>query len=136
VKEIRMKKIKYFLWFVIIVLLGIFIYQNNAYFTAENSVAINLGFYEGESAELPNIVYFAIVFAVGFLLALILNFSKNYQKRKTIKELNEKINSDKKRIDELEARLSPVETSAYGNVDTTVGDVGGKPVDVEPSEYK
>ena len=46
------------------------------------------------------------VFVVGLLAALLVAFSYGYKKRKTIRELNEKITADKKRIDELESRLA------------------------------
>jgi len=103
-----MQKVKYFLGLVVVVILVTFIYQNNEYFMAEQQLGINLYFVE-ESVELPNLLYFAGVFVVGFLAALLIGFSYGYKKRRTIRELNEKITADKKRIDELESRLASTE---------------------------
>lgn len=104
-KEIWMQKVKYFLGLVVVVVLVTFIYQNNEYFMAEQQLGLDLYFVE-ESVELPNLFYFATVFVVGFLAALLVAFSYGRKKRKTIRELNEKITADKKRIDELESRLA------------------------------
>ncbi|MGM0404217.1 MAG: lipopolysaccharide assembly protein LapA domain-containing protein [Thermodesulfobacteriota bacterium] len=128
-----MQKIKYFLWLVIVAVLAIFIYQNNEYFMAEHSIGINLYFFEGESGELPNILYFLAVFVIGFLVSLLLSFSYGYKKRKTIKELNEKINADKQRIDEMESRLAAVEGSGSGTAGSDVGADSENAVDAEIS---
>lgn len=100
-----MQKVKYFLGLVVVVILVTFIYQNNEYFMAEQQLGLDLYFIE-ESVELPNLLYFGVVFVVGLLAALLVAFSYGYKKRKTIRELNEKITADKKRIDELESRLA------------------------------
>lgn len=102
-----MQKIKYLLWIIIVAVLATFIYQNSAYFMAEERISLDLYFFEEfQSPEIPNIVYFLAVFLIGFLVALFLTFSYGYKKRKIIRELNEKINSDQKRIEELESKLA------------------------------
>lgn len=116
-----MQKVKYFLGLVVVVILVTFIYQNNEYFMAEQQLILNLYFVE-ESMELPNLLYFAVVFVVGFLAALLIGFSYGYKKRRTIRELNEKITADKKRIDELESRLASSEGT--GGAMSGVGGAG------------
>ncbi len=108
-----MRKIKYVLWLIIVVLLAAFIYQNNAYFMDRQSIVVNLGFDEKISPELPNLLYFVIVFLVGFILSFVMNFSDRWKKRKTIKQLNQQVDSGKKRIDELEAKLMTAQGSGY-----------------------
>ena len=112
-----MQKVKYFLGLVVVVILVTFIYQNNEYFMAEQQLGLNLYFVE-ESVEFPNLLYFATVFVVGFLAALLLGFSYGRKKRKTIRELNEKITADKKRIDELESRLASSQGAERTAADT------------------
>jgi len=112
-----MQKVKYFLGLVVVVILVTFIYQNNEYFMAEQQLGLNLYFAE-ESVEFPNLLYFATVFVVGFLAALLLGFSYGRKKRKTIRELNEKITADKKRIDELESRLASSQGAERTAADT------------------
>ncbi len=128
-----MQKVKYLLWLVIVALLAIFIYQNNEYFMAEHRIGINLYFFDAETGELPNIAYFVAVFVIGFLVSLLLSLSHAYKKRKTIKELNEKINADKKRIDEMESRLAAVEGSGSGAVGADSGGDREKALDAEIS---
>ncbi len=128
-----MQKIKYLFWLVIVAVLAIFIYQNNEYFMAEHSIGIDLYFFAGKSGELPNIVYFLAVFVIGFLISLLLSFSHGYKKRKTIKELNEKINADKQRIDEMESRLAAVEGAGSGMAGADAVDDKEKAGDAEIS---
>ena len=126
-----MRKLKYLFWIVIIAVLVLFVYQNSEYFMDEHSISINLYFFEGETAALPNLVYFVAVFLIGFLVSFIMSFSYGYKKRKTIKQLNQKIDSDKKLIDELESRLATVEGSGTVETGTDSGDYGKKAVDAE-----
>lgn len=126
-----MRKIKYLFWIIIIAVLVLFVYQNSEYFMDEHSISINLYFFEGETAALPNLVYFVAVFLIGFLVSFIMSFSYGYKKRKTIKQLNQKIDSDKKLIDELESRLAAVEGSGTVGTGTGSGDYGKKAVDAE-----
>ncbi len=112
-----MRKIKYVLWLIIVVLLAAFIYQNNEYFMDRQSIFVNLGFDEKTSPELPNLLYFVVVFLVGFILSFVMNFSDRWKKRKTIKQLNQQVDSGKKRIDELEAKLMAAPGSGYGSAD-------------------
>lgn len=126
-----MRKLKYLLWLIILGVLGIFIYQNADYFMAEQRLGIDLYFFAGESGDLPNLLYFLVVFVIGFLVSFIITFSYGYKKRKTIKELKEKINADKKLIDELESRLAAVEGTRPGSADTGSGATPEKATDAE-----
>jgi uncharacterized integral membrane protein len=128
-----MQKIKYLLWIVIIAVLATFIYQNNEYFMAEQSIGIDLYFFKAESGQLPNLVYFLGVFVIGFLVSLIVTFSYGYKKRKTIRALNEKINEDKKRIDEMESRLAALAGGGEGGMDADNAADREKAVDAEIS---
>lgn len=126
-----MQKIKYLLWLVVLVLLVIFIYQNSEYFMAEQSIGIDLHFW-AESVSLPNLVYFLAVFLIGFLVSLLVSYSYGRKKRKTIKEQNETIASDKKRISELESKLEGIECAAYDKTTHIVSDADReKSVDAE-----
>ncbi len=128
-----MQKIKYLLWILIIAVLATFIYQNNEYFMTEQSIGIDLYFFETESRALPNLIYFLGVFIIGFLVSLIVTFSYGYKKRKTIKALNEKINEDQKQIDEMESRLAALAGCGGGGMDAVNAADREKAVDAEIS---
>jgi hypothetical protein len=96
-----MKKIKYFLWLMILIALGILIYQNLDYFLAKQALEFNLKIssWNWTTPGIQNIVFFAICFFIGFIFAgmkwLMLNFKfKNEIKAKdvNITSLNAQLN--------------------------------------------
>lgn len=114
-----MQKLKYLLWLVILIILFVFIYQNSDYFMADQPLGIDLRVFQPEPVEFPNLVYYIAVFVIGMLFSFFLSFSYVYKKRKTIREMNETINQDKKRISELESKLEGAEMAAYDKTYTT-----------------
>ncbi|MDA3916020.1 MAG: hypothetical protein PF690_03500 [Deltaproteobacteria bacterium] len=103
-----MKKIKYFLWLIILIALGILIYQNSDYFMAATALKFDLKIssWNWTIPELQNISFFAICFFLGFILAgikwMMLNFKfKNEFKTKdaTISSLKEQLNTFKAKLE-------------------------------------
>ena len=97
-----MKKIKYLLWLIILIALGILFYQNLDYFIAKQALKFDLKIFSWNwtTPELQNIAFFAICFFLGFIAAgykwMILRFKfKNAFKTKnaSIASLKEQLNS-------------------------------------------
>ena len=74
-----MKTIKYLLWLIILVLLGILIYQNLEYFmtTVALKLDLKISTWSWTIPEIQNIAYFAICFILGLILAGIKGFFQN-----------------------------------------------------------
>lgn len=102
-----MKTIKYLLLLIILMLLGILIYQNSDYFMAATLLNFDLGFKSAFwKLELQNIAFWGICFLLGLILAgskgLIekLGFKKELKtKNSLINSLNEQINSLQKELE-------------------------------------
>ncbi len=103
-----MKKIKYFLWLIILIALGILIYQNLDFFMAKQALKFDLKIssWSWTVPELQNIIFFAICFFLGLIITgfkwLLLNFKfKKAFKTKdaTIISLKEQLNALKTELD-------------------------------------
>ena len=103
-----MKKIKYFLWLIILIALGILIYQNLDYFMAATALKFDLKIssWNWTIPELQNIALFAICFFLGFILAgfkwmiLSFKFKKAFKtKDATIASLKEQLNTFKAELE-------------------------------------
>ncbi|MFW6052363.1 MAG: LapA family protein [Desulfosalsimonas sp.] len=103
-----MKKLKYALWLVVIVLVALAVYQNWDFFRESKSIGINLGFDDYNTPELPAGIYYLAVFLLGLLISYISGLPGKFRARKTIRQLNEKIAASEKKISRLESETAAV----------------------------
>lgn len=99
-----MKKVKYVFWLVIAGLVALVVYQNQEIFMAKHSLGINLYFFKEETPELVAGVYYLSMFLIGLLISYFFSLSQKFKSRKTIRQLNEKIAANQKKIAELESK--------------------------------
>lgn len=99
-----MKKLKYLLWLVVIGLVALVVYQNNELFMVKRSFGIDLYFFEYDSPELPAGVYYLAVFLIGLLISYFFTLRQKFRSRKTIRQLNEKVAADEKKIASLQTQ--------------------------------
>ena len=101
-----MKKVKIAFWAVILIFIGIFVYQNEVYFMGKNNLSLKLPFLETlHTPELPNAFIFLLFFLIGFLIAYFLNLSERFKSKKTIKNLNAAATSQLGEISELKKEV-------------------------------
>ena len=142
-----MKLIKFLLWFIIIVLLAILVWQNQDYFMAATALHLDLKVesWNWTIPELQTGIYFAICFALGLLLAgfkaVVIKFrlNKNIKaKDKQIVSLNDEINSLKTELEvfkndpylkKASAAQEPADTTATPESESANTD-GSDPKDV------
>ena len=111
-----MKKVKIAFWAVILILIGIFVYQNEVYFMGKNSLGLKLPFFETlYTPELPNAFLFLLFFLIGFLIAYFLNLSERFQSKKTIKNLNAATISQLEEISELKKEVESLRGASSDN---------------------
>ncbi len=101
-----MKKIKYLLWLAIIGLAALAVFQNKEFFIVQRSFGIDLYFFSYDSPELPTAVYYLAVFLIGFLVSYFSTLPHKFRSRRTVRQLNEKIAADEKKIARLEKELA------------------------------
>ena len=110
-----MKTIKYLFWLIIIVLLGILIYQNLEYFmtTASLKFDLKVATWNWTIPELQNIAYFGICFLLGIILAGIKGFAVKLGLKKVIKTQKATMDSLNKQINLLKAELDVFQHDPY-----------------------
>lgn len=113
-----MKKFKYAFWIILLGLFGLIVYQNREVFLGSESLGINLLFAEYKTPGLPIVLFFAIVFLLGWLVAFVTGAFERFRAGKTIKKLQETIQTQqgaiadmKKDIEALKPRENAQEAS-------------------------
>lgn len=101
-----MKKVKLAFWLILVGLMGIVFWQNQAFFLEKKSVGINYIVGSYQSPELQIVLYFLIFFLAGLLISYFHSLSERFATRKTIKKLNEELAHAGIKISELEAAAS------------------------------
>ena len=103
-----MKKLKFLFWLLFISFFGLLVWQNLGFFSAKNSLQINLGVYQRTTPELANGVIIAGFVGIGVFIMLVLYFSSRYtayKANKIIRELKKDIEDRTSAIDSLKGEL-------------------------------
>ncbi len=110
-----MKTIKYLFWIIILLLLGVLIYQNLEYFMTTSALSLNLKIASLNwiTPELQNIIYLGICFALGFIIAGIKGFTGKFKLNKIIKKKQALIKSLEEQGDALNTELKMFKQDPY-----------------------
>ena len=110
-----MKKIKYFLWLIVLAVLGILIFQNLDYFMAKQALKFDLKIssWNWTIPELQNIAFFAICFFLGFILAGFKWMILHFKFKNAFKTKDATIASFKEQLSTLKAELEVSKHNPY-----------------------
>jgi len=101
-----MKKVKIVIWVIILVFVGVFVYQNKIFFMAAQSLELKLPFLEPvHTPELPHAILFLIFFLTGFLISYFFSLYERFKAKKTIKNLNADTASQREELEALKREL-------------------------------
>jgi uncharacterized membrane protein YciS (DUF1049 family) len=111
-----MKKLKFVFWLIFVGFFALLVYQNLEYFSAKNSLQINLSIYQRSTPELANGVIIAGFVGIAVFIMLIFYFSSRYsvyRANKTIKELRKATDDRTSDIDGLKAELESLRQGSF-----------------------
>ena len=116
-----MKKLKFVFWLIFVGFFALLVYQNLEYFSAKNSLQINLSIYQRSTPELANGVIIAGFVGIAVFIMLIFYFSSRYsvyRANKTIKELRKATDDRTSDIDGLKAELESLRQGSFSTKKT------------------
>lgn len=117
-----MKKFKLVLALIIMALLGLFFYQNKAFFMAKEMLHFQLPFMEDYPLpEMPNAILFLACILFGLLITYFFNLLERFRANKTIKGLNATVDSNLEMISSLKNELATYK-SRENRADTPAAD--------------
>lgn len=125
---------------IILVVLGIFVYQNLEYFMTTTILKIDLKFnsWNWTIPELQNLAYFGICFFLGIIIAGVRGFIIKLGLKKELKQKNAAISSLKEKLTELKSELDVFQHDPYIKKeiekDTIIEQVVTEQSDPEPFE--
>ncbi len=110
-----MKKIKLFLVLIVLILIGLVIYQNWAFFSEEPALNLDLFLksWHWTTSGIQNIAYWTGCFVVGLVISGFLAISSKLKSKKTIKSLNSTIEGHLKMISSLKNELEALRNDPY-----------------------
>jgi hypothetical protein len=100
-----MKKIRIVFWLLVLGLAGLAVYQNLAFLLKPYPIKFDIGLVAYHTSDLPVAVYLLAFFFAGVLISLFFSLSHRYRARKTIRNLTDEVNAERKRVSELETEL-------------------------------
>lgn len=127
-----MKKLKLFSGLILVLFVGLIVYQNREYFFLKQALSLSLGVetWHWTAPGIPNLAYFGICLVLGLAIAGFFGIASKLKSRKIIKSLNTTIESHLEMISTLKTELQTFKSDPYATPVKTVGDPGtssGKP---------
>jgi hypothetical protein len=103
-----MKKAKLVIWLLVLVFMGLVIYQNEGHFlNAQESLRLNLWVVpEYHSPKLPMVFFYLVFFLYGLIVAYFFGLPERFRSRKAIKRLTIAATQREKAMTELNTELS------------------------------
>jgi uncharacterized integral membrane protein len=112
-EEVRMKKVKFAFWLLIVALVAVLVVQNKEFFTQESRLGIDLPYFEKYEFPVLHLgFYFLLVFLIGFLFSYFLSLSNRFQSRRSIRQLNDQVAVKDRKIAELQSTIAVLEARA------------------------
>ena len=111
-----MKKLKYVFWLVFIGFFALLVYQNIDFFSAKNSLHLDLGIYQRTTPMLTNGAIIGGFVGIGVLIMLIFYFASRfgvYKARKTIKELKSTLDERSAAIADLKNEMASIKSGTF-----------------------
>lgn len=109
-----MKKFKLLLWLIILGLVALVVYQNLKFLMTQQTITVNL-WIQQYSVELSIGVMMLGLFIAGLLISYFFSLAHRFRTRKMIRQLNEELTLERKKVAELESqlgKLSPPSSAA------------------------
>jgi hypothetical protein len=105
-----MNKAKLIIWLLVLVFMGLVIYQNEGHFlNAQESLRLNLGVVpEFHSPKLPMVFFYLVFFLYGLIVAYFFGLPERFRSRKAIKRLTIAATQREKAMTELNTELSRI----------------------------
>ncbi len=122
----NVKRVKIGIWVIIIALLALLFHQNQDFFLASQSLALNLYFKTFSLPEVVNIFLFLICFLAGLLFAAYFIFFDRFKLKKINKTLNTTLNTHLEKISSLKKELEtlrPIESKPFDQAVTLSAEI-------------
>jgi uncharacterized integral membrane protein len=131
-----MKKFKLFLGLIVVIFISLLIYQNRAYFLAQQELSFSLGVetWHWTAPAVQNIAYMGFCLLVGLLYAGFVSMSLKLKAKKTLKRLNAENAAQLEEIANLKTELEKYEADPYQKellTDTETDDLDVDPVETD-----
>ena len=104
-----MKKVKFAFWFIFLVVIGVVVLQNWAYFDARHALSLDLQIDTYTSHEFANWFYLLTCFLIGLLFPYVSGRIQRFRLNKTIKRLKATAAAQQEEISQLKGELDTMQ---------------------------
>ncbi|MEA2059198.1 MAG: hypothetical protein U9P10_01455 [Thermodesulfobacteriota bacterium] len=110
-----MKKVKLFLFLIVVIFVGLIIYQNREFFLTKQALSLSLGVetWHWTAPGVANVYYWGGCFFIGLILTGWMGFMSKLKSGKKIKSLNKTIDTHLETISSLKTELEAFKNDPY-----------------------
>ncbi|MFO7884779.1 MAG: hypothetical protein R6U68_08160 [Desulfobacteraceae bacterium] len=110
-----MKKVKLFLFLIVVIFVGLIIYQNREFFLTKQALSLSLGVetWQWTAPGVANVAYWGGCFVIGLIITGWMGLMLKFKSQKKIKSLNKTIDSHIETISSLKTELEAFKNDPY-----------------------
>jgi hypothetical protein len=103
-----MKKVKIVFGLLVFGVIVIIVSQNLDFFFRRYAIGIDVGVASYHTPNLATVIYLLFFFFAGLMIAFLMGLSEKFRSKKIIRELNDTLALEKKKVMDLEAELAAI----------------------------
>jgi len=103
-----MSKIRTGIWILILIFLILLFFQNEQGFLTTRSFQLNLYFVKYKTPELPDGLFFLLVFVIGLLISYLFNLGDRFKAKRALKNLSVTLDARQQEVTQLKKELEEV----------------------------
>ena len=103
-----MSKIRTGIWILILIFLILLFFQNEQGFLTARSFQLNLYFVKYKTPELPDGLFFLLVFVIGLLISYLFNLGDRFKAKRALKNLSVTLDARQQEVTQLKKELEEV----------------------------
>jgi hypothetical protein len=105
-----MRKVKIVFGLLVLGVIVIIVSQNLDFFLRRYAIGVDIGLVSYHTPDFTTVIYLLFFFFAGLLIAFLMGLSERFRSRKSIRELTEALDAEKKKVVELDAKLASVQS--------------------------
>jgi len=105
-----MRKVKIVFGLLVLGVIVIIVSQNLDFFLRRYAIGVDIGLVSYHTPDFTTVIYLLFFFFAGLMITFLMGLSERFRSRKSIRELTEALDAEKKKVVELDAKLVSVQS--------------------------
>ncbi|MCU0597717.1 MAG: hypothetical protein MUE70_00480 [Desulfobacterales bacterium] len=110
-----MRKVKIIFGLLVVGMIVVVVAQNLDFFLRRHAIGVDIGLVSYHTPDFSTAIYLMFFFFTGLMIAFLMGLSERFRSGKAIRNLTEALDAEKKKVAELDAKLTSAQSRLTQN---------------------